>query len=132
MDIKRLELLLLAYNRKLAKKYDGSTLPPATSIGGMYSNSKNLNYSQKLQSPVAIKLAKRLSVLGIIGQKSKLCENSIGSCCEVHVANKLILKHSTPINLEINKIKFTRARRPRTNQYIKRCQNCIFIFGSEK
>lgn len=132
MDLQKLELKLLEYNRKLAKKYDGSYLTPATSIGGIYSNSKHLDHSQTLQDPIAQKLISRLSKLGTIGQKSILCDNKIGSCCEVHVANTLILKHPSPMNLNINSIKFTRARRPRTNQYIKRCPNCIHVFGDEK
>ncbi|OTG78836.1 hypothetical protein B9T23_01850 [Acinetobacter terrae] len=132
IDIQKLELTLLTYNRKLVKKYNGTYLTPATSIGGIYSNSKHLDYSQKLQSPIAQKLIYRLTKLGTIGQKSILCDNIIGACCEVHVTNKLILKHPSPMNLNIDKIKFTRARRPRTNQYIKRCPNCIHVFGNEK
>jgi hypothetical protein len=132
IDLKKLELRLLEYNRKLVKKYDGSYLTPATSIGGIYSNSKDIDHCQLLVDPIAQKLITRLSRLGKIGHKSTLCNNTIGSCCEVHVANNLILKHPSPMNLEIDRIKFTRARRPRTNQYIERCPNCVHVFGKEK
>ncbi|HDQ4280826.1 hypothetical protein AWW73_17725 [Acinetobacter lactucae] len=132
INIQKLEKLLLAYNRRLVKNYNGYSLPPATSIGGIYSNFKHLDYSQRLISPVAPKLTYRLSKLGKIGEKSSLCNNIIGSCCEVHVTNNLLLKHPNPLNLKIDNIKFTRARRPRTNQYIKRCPNCTFIFGNER
>lgn len=132
IDLQKLELKLLKYNRKLAKQYDGSYKIPATSIGGIYSNSKHIDHSKKLEDPIAKKLITRLLRLGVIGHQSTLCNNIIGSCCEVHVANKLILKHPNPMNLEIDRIKFTRARRPRTNQYIERCPNCVHIFGKEK
>lgn len=132
IDLQKLELKLLKYNRKLAKEFDGSKETPATSIGGIYSNSKHIDHSKRLEDPIAKKLITRLLRLGKIGDKSTLCNNTIGSCCEVHVANMLILKHSSPMNLEIDRIKFTRARRPRTNQYIDRCPNCVHVFGKEK
>lgn len=132
IDLQKLELKLLEYNRKLAKKYNGSNATPATSIGGIYSNSMHIDHSKRLEDPIAEKLITRLLRLGTIGHQSTLCANKIGSCCEVHVANKLILKHPSPMNLEIDRIKFTRARRPRTNQYIERCPNCVRVFGKEK
>jgi hypothetical protein len=131
-NIQKLEISLLRYNRKLVKIYRGKHQPPATSIGGIYSNYKHIAHSKELKSPIAHKLRSLLLTLGQVGSHSVHCNNAIGSCCEVHVANGLILKHPTQNNLNIKSITFTKARRPRTNQYIKRCANCLYIFGNEK
>ena len=130
MNIQKLEKKLLIYNQKLVRK-NPTKFPPATSIGGMYSSFTNIDHSQPLLPPVANKLLNKLANLGPIGKPSQLCNNLIGSCCEVHVTNNIISKHNNSINFRIQSIVFTRARRPRTNQYIKRCPNCIAIFGNE-
>ncbi len=132
IEISRVERNLLSFNRKLVKKYKGNQLPPATCIGGIFSRWVSINYSHKLTGYIPKQLNIELLKLGPIGHSSKVCNNKIGSCCEVHVTIDLIQKHPIKNTVPLKKIEFTRARRPRTNQYIKRCPNCVNIFGNEK
>lgn len=130
INLKNLENRLLSYNKRLRYRFKG--ILPATSIGGIYQFKHKICHSNPptvLLTPILIQ---KLSSLGSIGGISKLCKNRIGFCCEVHVANFLISPHPVSFTKKLNNIEFTRALRPRTNQYIKRCQNCIFIFGNEK
>lgn len=63
----------------------------------------------------------KIGTRGLYGQ-------TIGACCEVHVSDSL-LKQCTETSLD--QIKFTRARRVRTNQIEPRCFNCRAVFGIE-
>lgn len=66
--------------------------------------------------------------LGKIGEASDKTSNIIGKCAEVKAINNLLKRES---NIEIDKVTFTKAIRPRTLEKIPRCNNCITIFGDE-
>lgn len=82
--------------------------------------------NHKYLKPIRIHLNK----LGKIGTTSDTTKSSniIGKCAEVKAANNLLKRES---NLEVNKVAFTKAIRPRTLERIPRCKNCINIFGYE-
>lgn len=71
-------------------------------------------------------LRKRLEELGKIGTiESKRTSNVIGKCAEVKAANHVLKGEK---NLDINDLKFTPARRPRTLQKHQACPNCQATF----
>lgn len=72
----------------------------------------------------------KLKMIGVIGGKSIVdgCDNEVGRCAEVKVANTILEKDK---KATITSIEFTRAIRPRTLEPLKRCGNCIAVFGDE-
>lgn len=74
----------------------------------------------------------QLKKIGQIGRRSnkkiiKGKRNFVGKCAEVK-ASYAINKINRITN--ISDIEFTNAYRPRTMQTIKRCNNCVYIFGN--
>lgn len=135
-NIAKLEKSLIKFNSDLMKEYikEGKRKENIrqTSIGGIYNSSSHLDGSGKVPNPLAKQLESKLVRIGPINTRSPICHNIIGCCCEVRVSNQLILKQSIPYKVKIEHILFTKARRVRTNQYMKRCKNCISVFGNEK
>ena len=131
-DIYKLERRLIQFNsdyirnyvQKGKKKEDITT----TSIGGIYGRANKIDTSGPVPNPLVPQLSSALSKIGEINTKSPICSNIIGCCCEIRVGNYLISNHSA----KKDNISFTKARRVRTNQYMKRCKNCISVFGIEK
>lgn len=81
---------------------------------------------KKYNKKVVIALSKN----GKIGEVSNLkgTNNIVGKCAEVKAANSILSKDKTAT---INEIEFTNAIRPRTQEHLKRCNNCVAIFGNE-
>jgi hypothetical protein len=104
--------------------HKGSNKLPATIIGAEHREIKKVDHSGKAPNPLCSKLERELVKIAPIGTKG--IDNYVGCCCEVRVANQIIsIRHSVPIE----DIVFTQARRPRTGQKIRRCQNCRQVFG---
>jgi len=97
---------------------------PATIVGGIYNRSYKIDECKDLIEPIAEPLKIRLLNLGSIGSDNGV--NKIGRCAENLTANYLMLFKKAK---KIEDIEFTKAYRPRTARVIKRCDNCINIFG---
>lgn len=112
--------------RKLVKKIK---IPqkdlPATIIAATCNRNYKIDESRNLIEPIAPALKSRLLNLGTIGSNNGV--NIIGRCAENLTANYLMLFKKAK---NIKDIKFTKAYRPRTARVIKRCDNCINIFGN--
>lgn len=134
--IAKLEKNLIKFNSDLMKKHIKKGKQKEnisqTSIGGIYNSNTHHDGSGPPPNPLANQLESELLKIGPINTKSPLCHNYIGCCCEVRVSNYLISKQPIPHKVKIEDILFTKARRVRTNQYMKRCKNCISVFGREK
>jgi len=97
---------------------------PATIIGAEHKEIKKVDHSGKAPNPLCNKLKKELIKIAPIGTKG--IDNYVGCCCEVRASNQIIsIRNSVPID----RIVFTLAKRPRTGQTIRRCQNCKQVFG---
>ncbi|MBI1453615.1 hypothetical protein IL972_17100 [Acinetobacter sp. FL51] len=135
-SIGKLEKSLITFNSDLMKEYikKGKRKEhiSQTSIGGMYNSNVHRDGSGQPPNPIANQLESALLRMGPINTRSPICHNIIGCCCEVRVSNHLILKQPIPHKVKVKDIIFTKARRVRTNQYMKRCKNCISVFGREK
>ncbi|MDD2941767.1 MAG: hypothetical protein PHC51_02445 [bacterium] len=114
----------------LKRKYKKNNLP-ATAIGAEYLKGERNKKTDRSGPPPDINsfaplLKIKLDNLGGVG--TKLNNNTLGCCCEVRAANKILGKfQKIPPELLV----FTPAVRPRTGQVIKRCPNCIEVFGNE-
>jgi|GEM_PF-1003917 len=135
-DIKKLEKNLIKFNSDLMKEHikQGKRKEhiSQTSIGGLYNSNVHRDVSGPSPNPLVSQLNVELLRIGPINTKSTICHNFIGCCCEVRVSNHLILAQPIPHKVRITDILFTKARRVRTNQYMKRCKNCVSVFGREK
>lgn len=99
---------------------------PATIIGALYNKHYKIDESRTLNEPIDPSLrSKLINVLGNIGTNNGI--NIIGRCAENQTANHLLLYKKAK---NIKNIKFTKAYRPRTARVIKRCNNCLNIFGN--
>lgn len=96
---------------------------PAVVIGAMIDKKFKIDVTRPIERPIAKNLEIKLNTIGTIGRHNNI--NVVGKCAEVNSANSLLLKKS----VALNKIKFTRAYRPRTSQEIATCQNCITVFN---
>ncbi|KIQ22943.1 hypothetical protein RT99_05390 [Flavobacterium sp. MEB061] len=98
---------------------------PATIIGAIYNRHYKIDESRTLNEPIDPSLKSKLTnKLGKIGTDNGI--NVIGRCAENQTANYLLLFKKAK---KIENIKFTKAYRPRTARVIKRCNNCLNIFG---
>lgn len=72
-------------------------------------------------------LARQLSILGVIGEHSRLPGKRyvIGNCAEQHAAN-IYMKQCGEDDL--NNLYFSKAMRPRTKQVYEYCDNCKDTF----
>ncbi|BEV04470.1 hypothetical protein [Chryseobacterium gambrini] len=120
MSIRNLEnrVIIQASNYKIQKLY------PATVIGAQFSYFKKIDKSGPIDS---LKIVKKLrnKLISIGELYSKQNGNTIGCCAEVNVSNQILIKRP---NIELSKIKFTKAIRPRTMQEVPRCKNCKLTF----
>lgn len=98
---------------------------PATIIAAVYNRCYKIDECRDLVEPIAELLKTRLLHLGPIGSYNGV--NNIGRCAENITANYLMLFKKAK---NIHDIEFTKAYRPRTARVIKRCNNCISIFGN--
>lgn len=123
----KLQEQLKNYIKILQKKFKKNRIP-ATAIGVEYLSTRKTDFSGPPPDVTAIppKLLSSLGQLGKIGSRAN--GNTIGCCCEVRSANKIL---GPKKNLKPTDVIFTKAIRPRTGQHILRCQNCITVFGNE-
>ena len=76
--------------------------------------------------PFVAELRKALvSQLGAIGEKSQLCDNTIGGCAEPHAANEILEAEGC----SVNELEFSLAMRPRTQTFLPYCNNCKEVFN---
>ncbi|MET3030596.1 hypothetical protein [Flavobacterium johnsoniae] len=106
----------------------------ACAIGAKYFNigAYGTSHGYLLNYGVFMPLFNKLKKIGQIGRRSnkniiKGKRNFVGKCAEVK-ASYAINKKNRITN--ISDIEFTKAYRPRTMQTIKRCNNCVYIFGN--
>lgn len=53
-----------------------------------------------------------------------LCKNTLGICSEQHAADDYMVKYNVPLD----RLRFSLAMRPRTNELMSYCKNCKMIF----
>ena len=111
-------------NRNFALALRSSGEYPATVVGAEYSYFKVVDKSGPILPTILVKiLSKRLNKIGTL--YDKVNGNTLGCCAEINSANKILLKRPS---LEVNKITFSKALRPRTMQIVPVCQNCKETF----
>jgi filamentous hemagglutinin len=115
------------YLKVLKKKFKSNKMP-ATAIGAEYLSIRKKDFSGPPPdiNSIAPKLKEELCKIGKIGYRNNV--NTVGCCCEVRSANKIL---GAKNKLNPSCVTFTKAIRPRTGQVIQRCQNCVFVFGVE-
>lgn len=118
---------LKKYIKILLKKFKKNRLP-ATAIGAEFFSIQKTDFSGPAPDVNSISPKLNTSLVGIGGIGNRVNGNTIGCCCEVRSANKIL---GAKKHLEPTDVKFTKAIRPRTGQHILRCQNCIQVFGNE-
>jgi hypothetical protein len=111
--------------RALRERFHRRNRLPGAAIGTEYGSIKEVDHSGPYPVPLSNKLQQELIKIAPLG-KEGLCKNRVGCCCEVRAANELITKRSF---LRIDQLVFTDAIRPQTGQFLKRCANCIAVFG---
>ncbi|WP_433811573.1 hypothetical protein [Flavobacterium johnsoniae] len=79
-----------------------------------------------------IPLLNQLKKIGQIGRRShkniiKGKRNYVGKCAEVKASYAINRKERIK---NLSNLEFTNAYRPRTMQTIKRCNNCVYVFGN--
>lgn len=108
---------------------------PAVAVICSGGGKKSHDMSRSVKAPHVVEpLKSKILTLGDIGKprvikkgKNKLySKNVLGRCAEQHAANGLYKKG---IKTQIDKIDFSKAIRPRTNEPISYCDNCQLIFG---
>lgn len=110
------------YKNKVIRNYRVTNKIPATIIGAEYGKFKKVDRSGPAPYPIANNLQNALVKIAPIGSKG--IDNYVGCCAEVRSSNQILQIHAAPLK----NIDFTDAIRPRTNQTIKRCQNCTQVF----
>lgn len=97
---------------------------PAAVVAAIFNRSWFIDETGFPPPPIAIQLKRRLETrLGTIGDLRN--GNRIGKCAEVGAANKILRTRPT---VGADRLKFTKAIRPRTMQKVPMCQNCIDTF----
>lgn len=123
MASEQLKRDLRNYSIRLIRTIGRTNKLPATIIGAEHGRFKKFDCSGAAPDPMANSLQNALMQIAPIGTKG--IDNYVGCCCEVRSSNQILLISIAPIS----NIEFTDAIRPRTNQIIRRCQNCQTIFG---
>ncbi|MBL4755199.1 MAG: hypothetical protein JKY52_16590 [Flavobacteriales bacterium] len=120
----KLNRKLRRYGENLFSTYGRSNKLPKTIIGAEHKEIMQVDHSGKVPEPLAPKLRRELVKIAPLGTRGH--KYFVGCCCEVRSSNQIILiRSSTPIK----DIDFTVARRTRTWQTKRRCQNCRAVFG---
>lgn len=70
-------------------------------------------------------LEREMNRIGIIGEPTRYCDNTLGNCAEQHSGNNY-MKQAHETNL--TRLNFSPSVRPRTGQVVKPCKNCKKIF----
>lgn len=97
---------------------------PAVVVGAEFSYFKKVDKSKQIDSQILVKkLRDKLLTIGELYSKQN--NNSIGCCAEVNCANQILILRPFA---DLNKIKFSKAYRPRTMQIIPKCKNCKITF----
>jgi hypothetical protein len=97
---------------------------PGAVIGAECGHLRKVDKSGPVPNPLAPKLTRALCLIGPLG--TKVDKTYVGCCCEVSSSNQILNPHQ---NIPIGRIRFTEAKRPRTNQVVNRCSNCRIVFG---
>ena len=112
-------------NRFYALSFKGTKQYPSAVIGAEYSHLKFVEKSGPI-SPSDLVASLKLRLLRLGTLYSKVNGNPVGCCAEVNSANK-ILERRPFVDLE--KIQFSKALRPRTMQIVPTCKNCKQTFS---
>jgi hypothetical protein len=64
--------------------------------------------------------------VGGIGASNPAARGPVGNCAECTGANKLANQGS-----DVNNLRFTQAKRPRTGEVIEKCSNCKVMFPNQ-
>lgn len=110
------------YSALLLRRVGRRNRLPATVIGAEHGRFAKVDCSGPPPLPIAHRLQKRLERIAPIGSIGM--DNYVGCCSEVRASNQIFLVSAAPIR----SIVFTDAIRPRTNQVISRCKNCVTVF----
>lgn len=110
------------YKAKMITHYRATNNIPATIIGAEHGNLKKVDRSGPPPEHIALNLESALVQIAPIGTKG--LDNYVGCCAEVRSSNQILSIQIAPLS----NIDFTDAIRPRTNQVIRRCQNCNQVF----
>lgn len=122
MPTQLLHTKLRNYKNRLIRHYRITNKIPATIIGAEHGRFKKVDRSGPVPDPIANNLQNALvniAPLGLMG-----IDNYVGCCAEVRSSNHILIVQEAPLR----NIVFTDAIRPRTNQLIRRCQNCVQVF----
>lgn len=115
--------LLERKNWNYAVKLKGEGKRPAAVIGAEFRNSRKVDTSRPCDPNVENVLRIKLLTLGSL--YTRVNGNIIGNCAEVNASNQILIIYRY---LNLNKIRFSKALRPRTMQVIKMCFNCKKTF----
>ncbi|AMP98693.1 hypothetical protein AY601_1781 [Pedobacter cryoconitis] len=112
-------------NKNYALSLRGMGQYPSVVVGAEFSHIKVVDKSGPISPGVLVKsLRNRLTSLGTL--YTIVNGNTLGCCAEVNSANKILEKRPS---LEIYKINFSKALRPRTMQVVPKCKNCKKTFN---
>jgi hypothetical protein len=103
----------------------------ACMIAAFSSRKRAIGTSHALLTDLDPRLVGALKALGTIGKPASngTSKNKLGKCAEIKVAHGIL---SNDGKAHIQHLSFTRAVRPRTGEHMKRCSNCVGVFGAER
>ena len=112
--------------KKYAKKIISYKFKPSVVIGAEYDTKRVFSYSKPCDSNMRKSLRNKLRQLGDIYTQKDGKGNPIGNCAEVNATQKLMIGNP---NLDLAKISFSTPIRPRTEQPVSICPNCLHTFS---